>query len=390
MFKSTILLIPLFCLGQTTRPETEFERIFREGILENPFEDEAKLDAVAGLGPEAHPRLVESLRAREYPVESNAWCVLARMGLGRQVMKDTLTTGRPWRRSSAVRYIGAFRDDPEILEAYADCIVWTRLSLLGDAWRTISQMYPADRDRMAKVLVPRLIAGLSEPRSREPRDEFNARRFRQMVMILGQLAEPGDADALTALDVVARRPAEDWVEPSFPQWRKGEVEKDVARIPEAVQFAQANLGDAAAEADFARDLLNGSVEVRRIRMEMLQKRRKSPQAIALAISVIDDETPLKRVLIAPPEYQRACDMAIEALAKWHGDCPVPVLPGRIYPPDQLPEARQWARQVAQQAGAEAPLPGGAGQPFRITATSSAPADALTTRPASQPASQQSR
>ncbi len=381
-----ILVAALLGAGPATRLESEFERIFREGILENPRMDSERLEAVGALGPQVYPRLIECLRSKNLNARQNAWRVLSQAGQGREVVKQTLRSGSPWFRSSAIEQIRAFKDDPEIREAYADCIVWSEQgTLLKTAWRTISLMEAKDRQAMAMLLLPRLIAALTEPSSREPRDEFNAQRFRQMAMMLGQLAEPGDADALAALDAVARRPAEDWVEPSFPQWRKGVVEKDVARVPEAIQFAKANLGDPTAQAEFAHDLLHGSTEARRIRMEMLLLRRKSPHAIALAISVIDDETPLKQVGLYHQEcYQRACDMAIEALAGWHEGCPVPVLPGRIYPPHQLPQAKQWARQFAQQAGAEAPLPGGAGQPFRITATSSAPADAPTTRPASRP------
>lgn len=380
MLHSILIYFMLIMQGQTVASQpTESIRMTREQILhyaiiDNVISDPKRYDAVVSLGPEVAHQIEQYLSYSDRGVRRRALQVLAKIpGTGEEVMIRALASRDEILRSIALRSAGPALKNPAVRDAWISCFTGP---LRGtDARYHACQMFwtlpPQVREQVAQELLPRIIERL---------ETFDVNEIYTVLLLLGQIAQPGDKTVLDAINRIRDEADALYVQPEEERRRKAiaemyargesDVEKKAASLYplvnidmrrrerdcalEAVLFAQANLGDAKAFASFFEGVISGEKELRLSRLKLLPSFHSNAEIIQLTVRLLDDKTELE--LYGPfgiPQrnYRRTCDFAVDAIGKWFPEMADLVKPPRIYRDADIAKARQCL-QTAIQHGVE--------------------------------------
>jgi hypothetical protein len=229
-----------------------------------------------------------------------------------------------------------------------------------------------------------------------------------MLMLLGQVAEPGDGPVLQAI-AETRRQADARFVPPDPRERQiaelraqgvpnpenmvpparprdpAEVYGERDRVLEIALFAEANLGDANAFTTYSNDILTGPRELRVSHLRLLPRFRVTKPVLDLSLRLLDDRTGIAEYGAVESSYRRqrrTCDFAIDALGQWFPELAKLTRPPRIYRDQDIVKARTFTEEAIRK------LPEGpTTRPKGASAWIELPATRPTTQPTTKPATQ---
>lgn len=398
----------------TMPPRDSLADDVRRAILEDVSSVEP-LESLIQIGPAVAEELKPYLAHPSPMARSRAMYTLSRMPrIGSEVMAVSLRSHDYDQRDCAVKYAGPLLADPEVAQTFVDCIMnEPRGSRLIERAVNLSLLPapPTTRKQVGATLIPRVLEAMKVPPVPGSDPTAEAEWARQMVLLLGQVADPRDKQVLDALARFRAEAESRFLRPADEQRSQFEEEmrrqgdpraKALARfIPlesvtemrkrcdsvlNTVIFAQANLGDADALAEYVTDVLSGSPETKLARLKLLPRFNPTSGVMDLAVRLLDNKTEIEPhgpAHLPIPEFRRACDLAIDALGGWCPELKEMTRGKRIYHDREIEQARQIGKEYRARLRASS----GVSPADRIVAQVFVSASRPVTQPMSRPESQ---
>jgi hypothetical protein len=403
---------------QTMPRQDSLAETVRRALLED-VSGVKSLDALVQMGPAVAEEVKPYLALSNPLARSRAMYTLSRMpGIGPEVVAASLRSHDYYQRDCAATHAGPLLADPRVSQAFVDCVMnephGSQLVERAIEFSLLTAKLPARRQVSAE-LIPRVIEALRVPPALGIDPGAEARWAAQMILLLAQVADPGDSRVLDALARFRAEAESRFVGPADRQRsyfqeemrRRGDPHAEVlARfIPlesvaqmrnrydsvfNTIIFGQANLGDTNALAEYATDVLSGSPETKLVRLKLLPRFNPSAHIMDLAVRLLEDTTQIERdsPVGAPiPEFRRTCDLAIDALGGWCPELKEMTRGKRIYRDNEIQRARQIGHEYLVRLQASSGISPGEKTITQVLILTSRPVTQPATRRASRAATQ---
>lgn len=331
---------------------SESDKVLIHSVLRDASDRSSELkDRVIAMGASAVPELERALTDEDTKVRSRALTMLSRIEDGAPAaIARFLRSNDGDMRTEAMYSASSFLNRDEVADAFVAATLAQPLmsNTLSHARRIGTQTDSAAREKLVSRLVPRARESLRDLMDARSRDvDSPASVARELLMILGTLAPPGDNASVDLIRWVVRGAEGRFMtQPADASSPKSMAAKCDAALA-AAQFALANLGDADALSELRLATKTGTPEVKLSRWQLVSQMRPVPAVLELVADGLDDVTPLPLSAVpshaATARWRRACDLAVDILGAWFKDFPIAVGGMGIYDDQQLATARTWLR-----------------------------------------------